>query len=86
MPSLLVFSLLKMMMSQNRKPLTIKVPQYENETKRMRNIILETTANSFAKHFSDKIKLNVGKTRVDVNGVYNGKCKLIAVCIMIYFI
>ena len=29
-----------MMTSQNRKPLTIKVPQYENETKRTRNIIL----------------------------------------------
>ena len=75
-----------MMTSQNRKLLTIKVPQYENETKITQNIISETSANSFAKHFSNKIKLNVGKTRVDVNGVYNGKCKLIAVCIMIYFI
>ena len=34
-------------------------------------------ANTFAKHFSDKIRLNVGKTMVNANGVYNGKCKLI---------
>ena len=34
-------------------------------------------ANSFAKHFSEKIKLNVSKTNVNVNGVYNGKCKLL---------
>ena len=34
-------------------------------------------ANSFAKHFNEKIKLNVSKTKVDPNGVYNGKCKLI---------
>ena len=32
-------------------------------------------ANSFAKHFSDKIKLNVSKTSINQNGVYNGKCK-----------
>ena len=34
-------------------------------------------ANSFAKHFSEKIKLNVSKARVNLNGVYNGKCKII---------
>ena len=34
-------------------------------------------ANSFAKHFNDKIKLNASKIKVDPNGVYNGKCKLI---------
>ncbi len=34
-------------------------------------------ANSFAKHFSDKIKLNISKTNVNLNAVYNGKCKLI---------
>ena len=34
-------------------------------------------ANSFAKHFNDKIKLNLSKTNVEINEVYNGKCKLI---------
>ena len=34
-------------------------------------------ANSFAKHFHDKILLNVNKTNVNANNVYNGKCKLI---------
>ena len=34
-------------------------------------------ANTFARHFSDKIKLNHRKAMVDLNGVYNGKCKLI---------
>ena len=34
-------------------------------------------ANSFAKHFNDKIKLNLSKTNVKINEVYNGKCKLI---------
>ena len=34
-------------------------------------------AGAFAEHFNEKIKLNVSKTRVDVGGVYNGKCKLI---------
>ena len=34
-------------------------------------------ANSFAKHFHDKILLNVNKTNVNVDAVYNGKCKLI---------
>ena len=34
-------------------------------------------ANSFARHFSDKIKMNVNKTNVNMNTVYNGKCKLL---------
>ena len=34
-------------------------------------------ANSFAKHFSEKIKLNVSKTNVNLNTVYNGRCKLL---------
>ena len=34
-------------------------------------------ANSFPKHFHDKILLNVNKTNVNVDAVYNGKCKLI---------
>ena len=34
-------------------------------------------ANSFAHYFHDKVKLNVNKTSVNVNGVYNGNCKLI---------
>ena len=34
-------------------------------------------ANSFANYFHDKVKLNVNKTSVNVNGVYNGNCKLI---------
>ena len=34
-------------------------------------------ADSFAKHFHEKVKLNVAKTKVVVNNVYNGKCKLI---------
>ena len=34
-------------------------------------------ANSFAKHFSKKIKLNVSKIIVNLNFVYNGKCKLL---------
>ena len=34
-------------------------------------------ANSFAKHFHKKILLNVNKTNVNVDAVYNGKCKLI---------
>ena len=29
------------------------------------------TANTFAKHIFEKIKLNVAKTRIDANGVYN---------------
>ena len=35
-------------------------------------------AGAFAKRFSDKVKLNSNKTRVDLNGVYNGKRKLLA--------
>ena len=34
-------------------------------------------ADAFAKHFDEKIKMNVNKTKVDPNLVYNGKCKLI---------
>jgi hypothetical protein len=34
-------------------------------------------ANSFARHFSDKIKMNVNKTNVNMNAVYNGKCELL---------
>ena len=34
-------------------------------------------AESFGYHFFDKIRLNVRKTKVDLNNVYNGKCKLI---------
>ena len=34
-------------------------------------------ANSFAKYFNDKVKLNKGKTHVNPNIVYNGKCKQI---------
>ena len=34
-------------------------------------------AGAFAEHFSEKIALNVSRARVDVNGVYNGKLKLI---------
>ena len=33
-------------------------------------------AGAFAKHFSDKVRLNVARTRVDTAAVYNGKCKL----------
>ena len=32
-------------------------------------------ASSFARHFADKIKLNVAKAQIDVNGVYNGNVK-----------
>ena len=34
-------------------------------------------ANSFAAHFRDKIRLNVMRSKVEANTVYNGKCKLI---------
>ena len=34
-------------------------------------------ANSFANYFSEKIRTNSSKTKVDFEGVYNGKCKLI---------
>ena len=34
-------------------------------------------AGAFAGHFNEKIKLNVSRTRVDVGGVYNGKCLII---------
>ena len=31
-------------------------------------------SGAFAKHFSEKIRVNVSKTKVNVGGVYNGKC------------
>ena len=34
-------------------------------------------ANSFAKHFNDKIKFNVSKTSINLNVIYNGKYKLL---------
>ena len=34
-------------------------------------------AASFGTHFSDKIKLNVNKSKIDHENVYNGKPKLI---------
>ena len=34
-------------------------------------------ANSFAKHFSGKVRLNLSKTNVNVDVVYNGKPKLL---------
>ena len=34
-------------------------------------------AGAFAKYFSNKIRMNVLRARVNVGGVYNGKCKLI---------
>ena len=34
-------------------------------------------AGAFATHFSEKIKLNVARARVNANGVYNGKCKML---------
>ena len=41
------------------------------------SIAVGQAANSFAQYFHDKVKLNVNKTSVNVNGMYNGKCKLI---------
>ena len=35
------------------------------------------TADSFAKHFHNKVRLNVAKTKVDVSNVYHSKCRLI---------
>ena len=34
-------------------------------------------ASAFAKHFYEKIKSNVTRTKVNASGVYNGKCKLL---------
>ena len=34
-------------------------------------------AGAFAKHFHEKIKANVTRTKVKASGVYNGKCKII---------
>ena len=42
-------------------------------------IPLGTRAECFAKHFIDKVNLNVSKTKVDKN-VYNGKNRLIVGC------
>ena len=38
-----------------------------------------TFAENFARHFSEKIKSNSNKSKLDAN-VYNGKCKLIVAC------
>ena len=32
--------------------------------------------DSFAKHFHDKVRLNVAKSKVDINNVYNGKYEI----------
>ena len=39
-------------------------------------VVRSEIANTFAKHFSEKIKLNVSKAVFNANGVYNGRCKL----------
>ena len=36
-----------------------------------------TAPDSFAQHFHDKVRINVAKTKVNINTVYNGKCKII---------
>ena len=36
-------------------------------------------AESFAKHFNDKIQMNIQKTSLSKDTVYNGKCKLLVV-------
>ena len=41
---------------QNRKLCLCKVPQYENKTKRIRNIMSETTFTG--KHFSSQVNLH----------------------------
>ena len=41
-------------------------------------------ANSFAKHFNEKIKLNVSKTRVDANGVYETISSVVGLFFNIY--
>ena len=33
-----------------------------------------TAPDSFAQHFHDKVRINVAKTKVNINAVYNGKC------------
>ena len=38
---------------------------------------LATILNCFAKHFHEQIKSIANKTRVNIDGVYNGKCKLV---------
>ena len=42
-----------------------------------KNVNPHEVAGAFAKHFYNKIKVNVAKTRINTDGVYNGKCKLI---------
>ena len=32
-------------------------------------------AQSFGKHFCDKVRCNIKKAKVDINGIYNGKNK-----------
>ena len=39
-------------------------------------ILPGTSAECFARHFSDKIKINVALSKLDPKA-YNGKCKLI---------
>ena len=48
-----------------------------NLTLEGKNVNPSEVAGAFAKHFSDKVKLNVAKTRIDTRGVYNGKNKII---------
>ena len=33
-----------------------------------------SAAGAFAAHFSEKVKSNVSKAKIDADGVYNGKC------------
>ena len=47
-----------------------------NLTLRGASVDPSEVACAFAKHFAEKIKSNVSKTLVNVNGVYNGKCRL----------
>ena len=41
------------------------------------NVDPKGIAGAFGNYFSNKIEANVSKSCVDVNGVYNGKCKII---------
>ena len=41
------------------------------------NVVAGEAANSFAKFFHEKVTANVAKSKVVINNVYNGKCKLI---------
>ena len=40
-------------------------------------VVAGEAANSFAKFFHEKVAANVAKSKVVINDVYNGKCKLI---------